>query len=352
MFEEMTYEKILADMLATIPDEYDKREGSIIFDAISPAALELSNLYFSLGTMIDESYGDTASREYLIRLCAQRGITPEPATNAILQMEFTPTTLNIPIGSRFNCSNSSYKVTEKISDGVYKAECEEAGTIGNEYVGDVLPIDYIEGLETSAITQILIYGEDEEGTEALRNRYLNSFDAKTFSGNKADYKEKTLAINGVGAVKIEPTWNGAGTVRLTILDSEYGIPSNALIALVQNEFDPNQDGKGNGLAPIGHVVTVRAATSVPIVITISITFDQGYSWDTSRTAIENVIKEYLLELRESWQEEDSLIVRIAQIESRVLTVEGVLDVADTTINGEAANLTISEFAVPIFSEVS
>lgn len=352
MFEDKTYESILAAMLATIPDEYDKREGSIIYDALSPAALELNNMYLALATMINESYGDTASREYLIRLCAQRGITPEPATKAVLQLECTPSSLNIPIGARFNCSNSSYIVKEKVSDGVYKAECEEAGIIGNGYIGEVLPIDYIDGLEAAELTQILIYGEDVEGTEALRARYMNSFDAKTFSGNRADYKEKTLAINGVGAVKIEPTWDGVGTVRLTLLDSTYGIPSNTLIALVQNSFDPNQDGQGDGLAPIGHVVTVRAATSVPIVITINITFDTGYSWDTSRAAIEAAIEAYLLELRTSWQDEDYLIVRIAQIESRVLTVEGVLDVADTTINGEATNLILDNYAVPIFSEVS
>ena len=111
---------------------------------------------------------------------------------------------------------------------------------------------------------------------------------------------------------------------------------------------------GDGMAPIGHVVTVRAAQSIQIVITIDITFDDGYSWETSQSQIETDIQNYLLELREAWANETgALIVRIAQIESRVLTVTGILDVANTTINGIASNLTLSDaYTVPIFGGVS
>lgn len=354
MFEEYTYEYILERMLSEIPDTFDKREGSIIYDSLSPVAIELNNTYLALDSMLQETFGDTATREYLIRLCAERGISPYEATKATLQATITPSTLEISTGARFNSDVSSYVVTEKISDGVYKLECEEAGTVGNEYLGEILPIDYISGLQTAEITSILIYGEDEESTEELRARYLESFNAKTFGGNKADYKEKTLAISGIGAVKVEPTWDGAGTVRLTILDSAYGIPTSALIALVQETFDPDADGEGNGLAPIGHVVTVRGALSESVVVTITITWDDEYSWDTSTSQVEAAIEAYLLELREAWEDESSAqLVRIAQIESRVLAVEGVLDVADTTINGVAANLTLDDaYTVPIFGGVS
>ena len=45
MFEEMTYEKIMERMLSRVPDTLDKREGAIIFDALAPAAFEMSILY-------------------------------------------------------------------------------------------------------------------------------------------------------------------------------------------------------------------------------------------------------------------------------------------------------------------
>ena len=45
MFENYTYEKILNDMLDRVPDSLDKRQGSIIYNALAPAAVELQNMY-------------------------------------------------------------------------------------------------------------------------------------------------------------------------------------------------------------------------------------------------------------------------------------------------------------------
>lgn len=79
----VTYEEILDRMLAHVDDKFDKREGSVIFDTHSPTALELQLLYVELNTILSEAYGDTASREYLIKRCAERGITPHEATHAV-----------------------------------------------------------------------------------------------------------------------------------------------------------------------------------------------------------------------------------------------------------------------------
>ena len=104
MYESTTYDVILDRMLARIPDTLDKREGSVIWDTHSPTAIELQNLYIELDTLINNGYGDTAAREFLILLCKDRGITPKPASNAVLQAHFTPTTISADalIGQRFN----------------------------------------------------------------------------------------------------------------------------------------------------------------------------------------------------------------------------------------------------------
>lgn len=348
----MTYDEIMERMLSNVPDSYDKREGSIIWDALSPAAIELNNLYMEFESMLNESYGDTATREYLIRICAERGVKPYSASQTVVKGVFTPSSLDIPIGSRFNNAVASYVVTEKISDGVYKLKCETAGTIGNQYTGTIIPIGYIEGLETAKIESILIYGEDVEETEHLRTRYMNSFDERSFSGNRHDYIEKCVAISGVGACKVEAVWNGGGTVRLTILSSEYGVASEELLNNVRKAFDPNSDGMGDGLAPIGHIVTVRSAEGININITTNITFESDYSWDTHRTQIENAVKAYLLSICEGWQANDNIILRVSQIEAKILDVDGVIDIANTKINGSTENLALTEFQVPVFGGVS
>ncbi len=101
MFEEMTFEAVLERMLDRIDDAYDKRESSPIYAAIAPAALEIVNLYAALGDMMDESFADTASREYLIRLAASRGMKPKPATKAIALAEFTPDTVELAEDAEF-----------------------------------------------------------------------------------------------------------------------------------------------------------------------------------------------------------------------------------------------------------
>ena len=131
MYEKVTYEEILKRMLDRVSNRFDKREGSVIWDTHSPTAIELKILYIELDTIIREAYGDTASRDFLILRCKERGIIPYPATPAVLKGVFTPATVDV-LGKRFSIETMNYIVTEKIADGEYKVECEEAGRIGRQ----------------------------------------------------------------------------------------------------------------------------------------------------------------------------------------------------------------------------
>lgn len=351
-YEDMTFEYILQRMLDRVPNNIDKREGSIIYDALAPAAVELALLYIEFGIINNESYADTASRDYLIKRVAERGITPYEATQAILEATFTPSNIEIPIGSRFNVDDLNYEVIEKISDGKYQIRCETFGTEGNNTSGILLPIDYISGLETAEITQILIPGEDEEDTESLRQRYFDSFNTTAFGGNKKDYIQKTNAISGVGSTKVTPVWQGGGTVLLTILNSSFDKASDVLIKTVQDEIDPTNDENGIGIAPIGHVVTVNTAEEVTVNIKANITFEDGYTFGRLKEQITTLIEGYLLEIRQQWADNKESTVRISQIENKILSVEGVLDIADTEINDSASNLILSEYQIPILGVIS
>lgn len=351
-YEDITYEVILQRMLDRVPNNMDKREGSIIFDALAPAAVELQLMYIELDTILKETFADTAQRDYLVRRAAERGIEPYEETYATLKGIFTPSSLEIPIGSRFSCNELNYVITSKIQDGEYQLQCETLGVDGNANFGDLIPIDYIQGLETAKLTELLIPGEDEEDVESLRERYFASFETKPYGGNKKDYIQKTNAIAGVGSTKVTPIWQGGGTVLLTILNSEYSKASNALIKAVQEEIDPTQDGTGMGIAPIGHIVTVQTVEEVPINVKATFGFDEGYSFNSLKSTIQNVISEYLLDLRKNWANQTSTVVRISQIETKILQIEGIIDIQNTKINGSTSNLTLTEYQVPIFGGVS
>lgn len=345
--DQMTYEYILGRMLDRVPNTVDKREGSVIYDALAPAAAELTKAYMELDVIMDETFVDTASLQYLMLRCKERGIKIEPETAAVIEGTFTPSTLELSSGTRFNCDDINYVITEKISDGVYRLECETLGVIGNKYSGFLLPVQIVNGLETAKITNLLIPGEDADTAEILREKYYNSIDNNAFGGNVADYKQKVKEIRGVGGVKVYPVWNGGGTVKLVIISSDYSIPSDELVSKVQTAIDPETNhGEGLGIAPIGHTVTVEGVTKFQVDIKTNITFSSGWNWETAKSLIENAVKTYFSELSESWEDSTTTIIRIAQIETRILDLDCIIDIADTTLNGQAKNLEISQNTIP------
>ncbi|MCJ7834554.1 baseplate J/gp47 family protein [Cuneatibacter sp. NSJ-177] len=346
MYENMTFDAIMNRMLERIPTGIDKREGSIIYDALAPAAAEMSIMYLEMDLLLNETFADTASREYLIHRCAERGILPEEATNAVLQGVFTPTTIDL-LGQRFNCESLNFVCSEQIEPGRYKLKCETAGEVGNITVGTLIPINYIEGLESAQIMGILIPGEDEEDTEVLRSRYFASLDTQPFGGNVTDYKMITNALNGVGGCKVYPVWNGGGTVKVMIIDAQYKPPSQTLIDSVQSALDPvDEVGKGKGFAPIGHIVTVVGAEALPINIEMTVTYRTGYGYASAAASINEVIDNYFAEISKEWESSESSIVRVSQIESRILELDDVLDVQNTLLNGSDRNLVLGDDELP------
>ena len=352
MYENVTYEGILKRMLDRIPDTMDKREGSIIYDALAPAALELQLMYVELDQLVDDCFADTASRGYLIRRAAERGIYPKAASYSVLRAVCVPGTVEIPIGSRFTLNDLSYTVIERLSEDEYKVRCEETGSVGNKYFGEMAAVDYIKGLESFSIVELIIPGEDEEDTEVFRRRYLSSFDSQAYGGNVEDYIRKTSLIAGVGAVKVTPVWNGGGTVLLTIIDSSYNAAGEALIEQVQQQIDPRGDGSGSGIAPIGHIVTVNTASEVKIDVDLELVLDEGYTLDSVRERVSGAVDDHLRELRGEWQSHDNIAVRIAQIESRIMNIEGVVDIRSTTLNGEDSNLILTKYQIPVMGVIT
>ena len=349
MFENMTFENILNDMLSRVPSDIDKREGSIIYDALAPAAYKLAEAYFMLRNYVDLFFADTAVGEYLSRRTAELGVMRRQATKAIRKIV---TSGPINIGTRWGLEDTTYVIIEKVTDTEYKAECEQLGSIGNAYSGTLDNIDNISGV-TAELTDILIPGEDEETDESLRQRYFESLVSQAYGGNIADYKQKVSALPGVGGVKVESVWNGGGTVKLIILDSEYNKPSDTLINEIQTAVDPVQNqGKGYGIAPIGHVVTVVGVDEVEIDVEPQITLQTGYTWEDVKPAVETAINDYFAELRSQWADSQTLVIRISQIEVRILAITGIVDIQNTKLNGQQQNIELGPYEIPVLGEVT
>lgn len=353
--EYFDYDIIMQRMLNKVPSQIDKREGSIIYDALAPAAAEIAQMYILLKNNIDLVFADTAVDEYLDRLANQAGLTRSKATFAIKKALFYDAENNlidINLGERFTIGELTYKAIEKMETGTYKMECEQPGMTGNNAEGEMIPINYIQNLAKAELTDILIPGEDQEDDESLRSRYYETISNQSFAGNIADYRKKTKEISGVGAVKVIPVWAGGGTVKLTILDSTYNKASTTLIKKVQEEIAPDSLDKGMGLAPIGHEVTVTTVSEKDISFSAIILYKEGFEESVIKEKIIAAIEEYFNSLKENWENEENVIIRLSKIEARILGIESIIDIQKSKLNGESNNITLGKEEIPKLKEVT
>lgn len=351
-FSSQTYANILAEMLANIPSTFDKRDTSPIPTAMGPAAYTFEGFYLSLNQVQRQGFIQTASGQSLDYLAAIGSLTRYPASAAVRLGIFNT---SVPIGSRFstvNGGNSINFVVTKAQEEQYQYQltAETPGTIGNDYSGPILPITTIPGLTSAQLTDILVPGDDEEGDDALRSRLITALNERPFGGNVAAYRENILAMDGVGAVQVYPTWNGGGTVKCSVLGADFLPASPTLVEKVQNAIDPppNQ-GQGIGLAPIGAQVTITAPTEVTVNVSATLTLASGYSLEQVQPLAASAIEAYLLTVRQGWGTQlgagavaYSADVYLSRITAAIVGTTGVVNATDVTLNGGTSDLILTE----------
>lgn len=356
--EEYTFENIIKGALEKVPDDIDKRQGSVIYDALAPACYQLAEMYMQLKEVLLNSFVTTSYGEYLDNKVIEQGLTRYKATYAkkkikCIFQDGTPAT--VQVGSRFSTVNEETPITYKVIDvfkneknivvpGEYVVQCETIGTIGNGYIGDLLPITHINNLKSCKMTTLLVPARDEESDDELKQRFILEVNQRPFGGNVAQYDDEIRKIDGIGEVQIYPTWNGGGTVKCSIVDTEFNAVSEELIEKVKNIIDPKEhEGTGLGFAPIGHVVTITTPQVININIEAKIHLITGYTIDQVREEIKKSIESYLRELKKNWGIADEmnryeLSIYVAQITMSILKVVGVANVTNIKINGQPNDL--------------
>lgn len=351
-FSDKTYEQLMEEALGRVSDDIDKRPGSMVWNGNAPCLAEMAQLYLALDFVFTATYVNSAPREYLIKRAADRSIFPKAATPAVLRAKMN---MNVPVGTRFSLEDINFVVIKQLGidgeDYDHLVECETAGTVGNGYAGELIPIDYVDGLTRAETDGIYSAGTDEEDTEVFRARVIESMRSIAFGGNVADYKNKAMTFDGVGQVKVLPIWNGAGTVKLILMSSNLDSPtiSEDRIASIKNEVDPTEkQGQGYGLAPIGHTVTVVSVKEKYVNVSMKAELKTGVEQSAAMEEISKIINEYFRELSADWKNKDNVIVRISHIESRILercnSVEDI-DIG-TTANGETKSLILEKDEIP------
>lgn len=374
-----TYEYLLSKALARVSNSYDKREGAIMWDALAPHDYQLAEFYIQLRNIYKNTFADTATGEYLDLRVKEQGIERYPATYALKRGDFKDKDGNamiIPIGARFTTVSAvepiNYFIEAPYVDnngntiaGAYTMRCERLGTIGNNYIGELINITFINGIAEATLSTLLEPAQDIETDEELRIRYYLRLRQKPFGGNIAQYDEEVKAIEGVGELQVYPVWNGGGTVKLSVIDSQYNPISAEFAQALEHKIDPeNADGEkgtGLGMAPIGHKVTVVSPTPVTINVSATLVLSAGYSLGQVQEPVKKAIEAYLLQIRKDWGMGDELnnyysYVYVSRLILAIMTVQGVANATNVKLNGSTNDITLQENAmvqqIPIMGTVT
>ena len=361
--EYYTYESILKRMLAEIPDDMDKRPGSIIYDALAPCAGELANEYIEIQIYKDQTYLLTATGDNLDKKGADFAIPREEATQAERigeLIDLNDNLINLPINSRFSVPDSDSTITYYIKSfketGKPILVCEQSGTIGNEYSGALLPLFSINNLKEAKIVGTQTPAQDREDDDTYRIRIISKLSSKGFGGNIQDYKDYIESIPGTSEPKVYPAWDGGGTVKCSVLDSQYNAITDEFKEQIKELIDPEEyTGQGVGMAPIGHVVTIDTPTKKTINIQAKVYLD-GVSIGQIQTLVEKNLEEYMLSIRKEWVKLKKTSVFISQITSAMVQVQGIINVTDILLNNQESDIVLENTAqeqfIPILGTVT
>ena len=368
--EAQNYDYWLNLMLDNVPNDIDKREGSIIYDAVAPAAMVSAQQSLSLANIIRETYIKTAQGEFLDYRAVEHGTSRYAATNTEVKARFNDDDgkpVNVEVGDRFASIAESpifYTVIKANDDGTAEMQAEEAGTSANSYLGQVLPVTPNDNLAWAEIIEVTIPARDEENDEHLRARLLNSNSWVAYGGNVADYLDMTSKIHDVGATQVYPTWDGPGTVKLVILNNDLMPASSTLVKKVKEEIDPEESTtQGYGLAPIDHRVTVVAPETFKVDIAMNVTIVDSVNIESIRVNIKDSLEEFFKSLRRDWSTVNptvgrgySMIIYRSKILSRVMMLEGVANATMPRLNGKDEDLQLvfnnTTSQLPVLGEVT
>jgi uncharacterized phage protein gp47/JayE len=345
-FEDQTFDAIIERLLSRIPDDIDKRQGSVVRDLLSPIAAELSQAYIEMDNVLNLGFADTTYGEFLDLRVSEQGLTRKPAVPAEGVLTFTgPDGQVIPKDTRVSTDNEIYFVTKAdatIVEGAatVQAIAEVGGTAGNvAYVTIKNVIGDLAGVVTVTNLQPFNGGLDEETDDELLDRYKEKVSKPATSGNKFDYEKWAKEIIGVSDAKVYPLWNGPGTVRVVLVNSEKRTPSQTVIDDARDYIEEQR--------PVGATVTVEGVQEIPVDVSATLTLTSGTDINVVKTEITDNITDYFKNIGFT-----ETIVRYTQIANALLDADGVVDYADLRVNGGTANVLLNDDEVPVIGVIT
>lgn len=334
MYENKTEYLILNNMLDKVTSPVSKVEGTLVYDALSPVANELAKHYIELDSFIRRAFVQTSNSGFLDLRGAEYGLERKQPTKATTDVVFAGTDGTIipegflvqtVDGKQFRTTRANTIASGTATTTVMAVEANAAYNIP---AGTLTQIPIAMSGVTSVMNPAASAGGTGVETDSdFRLRILDKVRNPGSSGNINHYIQWAMEVDGVGAVKVFPLWNGNGTVKVAVIDSNRQPATQAIVDAVKLHIETER--------PVGASVTVESGVMFNVTVSVNVDLDGSATMDEVKTRIQTAIVDHFRSI--AFKQSHISYPKLSAI---ILAVDGVADHTGLKLNDISDNLPI------------
>lgn len=368
MFEDKTAEVILADMLGSVGNEYDKREGSVIYNALAPIAFRLADMYAALDDALDETFPDTCSVDSLNRRARALGI-PEQIQAVYTQLRcdvtFGTGFSEVPDGAIFAYQGLLFEYVETSENNTTEITVRAVEADAAYNLADDTQLIYqgSDGAVTGCtVTATISIGNAGETLDEFRARYMTAVKGAAFDGNIAEYREiveeassrTSTAIVTYEVKNIDPAAQEGDEVlmripKLIVIGSEGEESTEVTVSDIQDAISAKSDLRSDYVTVL--IAEVDDSDS-KVDATVTVDTDAGYTLDMIQAAASEAAEAlYRRKLAEA-ETTSQARYNLADIQRIIYGLDGITAVTSISGAGSGHDLfTSTESAATVYKPV-
>lgn len=322
MFIVPTLEEIRASILRDYQTYYpnaDTSEDSDAYARASSLAACAEGIYAHQKWLIKQFFPDTADTEFLEKHAGLRGLRRRNATYAAGKGATISGNPDAVISVGLQIKTEDGRFYETTESAVISASGSAVVAVRSLATGAVQNIKTATkgsfmaapvGVSTDVVLNDVVGATNAESDSSLLERLLNKIRRPAAGGNKYDYKDWALEVDGVEQAYVYPLRRGLGTVDIAIT-ADNGVPSDDTVRRAQEYIDQERP-----VTAKESKVVKPDVTKVNFNIQVKIS---GVALNDIKTAINNALRDYFNGLIPG----DDLIV--SQCEAVINNLIGVVD---------------------------
>lgn len=330
----------------------DTRQGSIYWDACMGSIIRTSMFIEQLKMVKEIISLDTCTGDVLDEKMAERGLVrnPEKPTPATYYVNFIGQAPDLD--SKMSVEEYFFILSQD-SEGRYILISEDMGTDMNNLASGlkVVPELDVDGLIAATLGELAIPATDAEDDDSARERLKNRISGPDENGNKSQVRTWCESVEGVGAARIIPLWNGPYTVKGILVSTTGGVPSQTVVDNVQNYIDPGCTGMGEGVANIGQFFTAEAVEAIKVDITVSVLKKNDATYSGIQEGFKELLQKYFTDMALE-EYANGMAIRYVRVGAILENMDEVIDYDQLKLNGKSVNITFTNAQVPVLGEVT